>query len=422
MSILPSGLKKVEEVTDVFVQDAHSEVKSIKDFYVWSSVVRGKLMHLQESVQALRQHYAQTLSVIITPLHTLPVEVLLYILQLVVWDVSLFHQMRIAFHLRLVCSRWNRMILKNPGFLQSVFINVSTVPFPVHHLSSFPLDVTWWIHSGTSTVKNIPAFESIFSSASPVRVRSFHMVFRGKQLSSRVVHAINQAIVQHPFLSLTHLELVNFPPDYPLPDTIHFPSVIPFPELDRFPNLITLVLRNTLLPMSYNRAPIPLQHLHLERVIVQYSNHSPPLDPPCPTLLNACLQLRSLRLENVTLGPTLDSRVSPTDFRPMSPFLERIDCSIDSVDSLFFASLVMEASSHTLTELNVLLKSSLHEVFCPSDAVERLAHVVSPSILIFIFQSKLCSCFIDPKAHQAGATALLCGQGLQSRQGQSRLA
>jgi hypothetical protein len=402
MPILPSALQKVDEVVDVFTQAAHSEVKSIKDFYAWSSVIRGKLMRLQESVQALRQHYAQILSAIVTPLHTLPVELLLYILELVVWDVSLFHQMRIAFHLRLVCSRWNRVILKNPGFLRSVFINVSPVPFPVHLLSSFPLDVTWWIQGTHETVKNVPAFESIFSSASPVRVRSFHMVFKDALFPSyydQVIRAINQAIIRDPFLSITHLELVNLP------------VTIVFPGLDRFPNLVTLVVKNSVLPMSHNGVPLPLQHLHLEDVMVQSSNYYPPLYPPCPTLLNVCPQLRSLRLENATYGLPLASRPAPTDFRPLSPVLERLDCSIHSADSLFLASLIMEASAHTVVELNLFLGGT-YEVFFPSDAVKRLALVVSPSFLIFFFLSNLCSFFIDPKARQAGATAHLCGQEL----------
>ena len=396
----------------MWAQAARSEVKSIKDFYVWSAVIRARLIQVQDSIKALEQHHARMLSISFTPLHTLPVELLLYVLELVVWDYSVFHQMRVACFLRLVCSRWNEVILRHPGFFSSVFINVSTVAFPVHLLSSFPIDVTWWIQANDETAKNIPAFESIFSS-SICTVRSFHMIFKLKSIprpSHKVIHSLNMAVVRPSFLLITHLELVNVP------------LSVQLPGLECFPNLIMLAVKNSMLPKSYPGIPIPLRHLHLQDVLVQSPDRYPPIDPPCPTLLNVCTQLCSLRLQRVRYRrPLLAVHPEPMEFHPIFPVLERLDCSIDCTSSLFLATLIMKASAQTVTELNIFLGSA-PGLFGPLEAIRSLAHIVSPSYRIFDFQSHLGFCFIDPKVHQVGTTAPVCGPGPGPEPGSSGLA
>jgi len=389
MNINSSPLLRFLEVVQLSRDVALTPISNISEFSSWSHDIRSLITQFGNHMHQLHQYRARQLSITLTNLHKLPPEIIIHILELVLSDVSIFHQSHVAVSLRLVCSAWNYIISNHAPFFRSLFLNTLRKPISTSFFLSFPIDLAWFISNTSQCDDQASYLHALCTSTVPIIIRSFHLLFNPNSLptaSTRVLHSLNFSIKQPSFQALTHLELINVSP------------LVQFPPLHLFSSLQSLVLKNSVFPFVHPTQPLTLRHLYLQNLPI-HSYYSSQLPHAWLNLLSCAQQLETLRLDNVYYSGYFEDNPQPLlDF--VSTKLVRLDISIMAQSSLDIFSNLVPICSSVLEHLNVF--------FSPSPIINSLVKTFFSHVCVFHLlmsdSSLITSLFLDPSFYQTSTS------------------
>jgi F-box-like len=338
--------KHLAEVAILAAVPQFSTALQLRD---WMSSITNTMGHVQENVLHLYRDHTFAILYGGTHFHSLPDEIIAYILEFVLSESPLLLRMYLSFYFRQVCRQWNSIILSHPYFMQPVFLNMWSGLLPPVGLQSCSLDLLWFVTPSKPCLLNVRNLERIFSHVAAT-VRSFHLVFDPNGVptpNSKIVRALNLHLESPTFLGLRHLELTH------VPEHVHIPS------LARFPHLHSLEILASNFPVTLPGSNISLKHLYLQDFPVHFS----PVDidgNEVPHFLSVFLgakHLESLRMRNVYYHPSVAIPFAfPLESLP--PSLERIDVNVYGHRSSHFVLDLLDRATTTLKFLNIELRDN----------------------------------------------------------------
>jgi hypothetical protein len=368
MSVPQSLLLDISHDIHRLTQLARSTVSNEVDFNQWTSRKKSVVRSIRSNMNQLQECHVVSLSISLTRLHDLPTEILISILEYVIFEHLFLRWTHVATQFRLVCSKWNKLIQNHPPFLRSIVFNTLRTNVQLESICKFPIDFAWFINNGEECDLQAVNLRSSCDPTIGLKLRSLHLIFDHHALPSAstcVVRSLQEAFRTPSMLSVTHLDLVDLP------------QIIQFPPLNDFTQAETLVLRCSSLPFVHSQKPISFRHIYLQQVDIPCPSESlHPIVHPFASLLAQAKDLVSLRLDDVRYAG--DHHFPPQDLGlyTISPVLERLEVSIVSVSSLSIALSVLQACSPTIKVLSIFL--------CGSPAMSSGMHKVTRKLFTLV--------------------------------------
>ncbi|KAF9505525.1 hypothetical protein BS47DRAFT_1368010 [Hydnum rufescens UP504] len=335
------------------------DVVDISNYSSWQQRLMAAQNNLGVTTLGLCMSTRQRLQNIYHRTNHLPTEVLEEILEWVLGSVNVLGRVRMAFGLRLVCQRWNQIIITRPRFFRAVFVNAWSSNIPIHQFLNNSLDVAWYVGTDKAQLPATASVDRIFTSTPSASIRSLHLIFEGQFQGHhvRMERTLSRVFCQPSFRGIEHLEIVDM-----------VEELVPLPSLHLLPKLRTLEVIRSQVPTITLGETTSVRHIYFEALVAPTLIGTEAFYHPW-RFLNGCRRLQSLRWANMG---TLDGMFSVDPGVPgdWSFSLDRLDMEIRSRTSCTAGLMLLSHTGLWVRELNISLGG---RAVCDSEVLYRLA-------------------------------------------------